>query len=468
MVKRNFTDKEKIVFYGIIKNPGINDNALAKIIDINPSTIATIRNKLKRQNYFQIIRIPYLQNCGFELLNVSYDRIYSPNLSQSPNVILGNIYKRIPNIFFLLSAPDSWIALSFFKNYLSLKRVNEVSRYNKYQFELQEDTEKQIIFPFGLTNIYNFFDYSRIIGKFFELDLDLKEQTADMSQNIINQLTGVPLESSNPDVLELAIETPANDFEKRLYHDLTYNGHTDFKLTKAEREVFLALIRYPELSDFAISKIISISATSINNIRKKFEAQSIIKQRIIPNLSQMGFELITLTHLKFRSYGNIPARKELISEIMRKIPGFLFISSNTDEIILAAYKNFSEYQHINDEIVRIYRDKNLLAIEPRTLLFPLTEAIMIKEHSYVPIVNQFLGKGKSIMDTILEIIGNKLGETGKHILIKHLENIEISTEDLGASDIPELVKITKEIFTPIFGTKSTNEITNKIKKLEKK
>ena len=61
MVKRNFTDKEKIVFYGIIKYPNINDNALSKIIDVNQSTIATIRNKLKKKNYFQFIRIPFLQ-----------------------------------------------------------------------------------------------------------------------------------------------------------------------------------------------------------------------------------------------------------------------------------------------------------------------------------------------------------------------------------------------------------------------
>ena len=182
----------------------------------------------------------------------------------------------------------------------------------------------------------------------------------------------------------------------------------------------------------------------------------------------MGFELITLTHLKFKSYGSISARTELINEILWKIPSFLYLSSNTDEIILAAYKNFSEYQHINDDIVRIYRDKNFLASEPRTFLFPLSESIMIKEHTYVPLVNQFLGRGKSIMDSIMEIIGNKLGETGKHILIKHFETSEILAEDLSTKDIPSLIPIIQEVISPIFGIKSAKEITNKIIKLEKK
>ena len=472
MVKRNFTEKEKIVFYGIVKYPGINDNALTDIIDINPSTIATIRNKLKKQNYFQTIRIPYLQNCGFELFNVSYDRIYSPNLSQSPSVILGNIYKRIPNIFFLLNAPDSWISLGFFQNYLNLKKINEITRINKHQFELQEDSEKQIIFPFGLTQIYNFFDYSQIISKFFELEKNSIDNSSEMPQNLIKQLTTRTTQTPNTIKVNSSInfsnENLSQNLENELSNGLMFNGQINFKLTKAEREVFSALVRYPELSDFAINKIISISATSINNIRKKFESQSIIKQRIIPNLSLMGFELITLTHLKFKSYGSISARTELINEILWKIPSFLYLSSNTDEIILAAYKNFSEYQHINDDIVRIYRDKNFLASEPRTFLFPLSESIMIKEHTYVPLVNQFLGRGKSIMDSIMEIIGNKLGETGKHILIKHFETSEILAEDLSTKDIPSLIPIIQEVISPIFGIKSAKEITNKIIKLEKK
>jgi hypothetical protein len=240
------------------------------------------------------------------------------------------------------------------------------------------------------------------------------------------------------------------------------------KLTKAEREVFLALLQYPDLSDFAINKMISISATSINNIRKKFESQDVIKQCIVPNLKLLGFELITLTHMKFKSFGGLQVREELIHTLYPKIPSILYIASNTDEIILAAHRNFSEYQHINEEITKIYRDRNILATEPRTLLFPLTESIPIKEHSYVPIVNQLLGRGKSIINSILEIIGERLGETGKQILIKHLESIDLMPDELTIKDIPKLIEIIQEIITPIFGTKSTEEISEKIRQLEKK
>jgi hypothetical protein len=468
MVKHNFTEKEKIVFYGIIKYPGINDNTLSSIIDINPSTIATIRNKLKKQNYFQTIRIPFLQNCGFELLTISYDRLYSPTLSESPSYILGSIYKRIPNIFYLISAPDSWISMGFFQNYFNLKRINEITRFNKFQYELQEDTEKQIIFPFGLTRLYNFFDYSKILHNFFELTLESSYIDSDLPKKVINNIPVTNNKSLLSIDTDLSPDKFSGDLETSQYQDLSMGDRTSFKLTKAEREVFQALVQYPELSDFAINKIISISATSINNIRKKFEAQSIIKQHVIPNLSLMGFELITLTHLKFRAMGNIDARKELIKEIRLKIPSFLYVSSNTDEIILAAYKNFSEYQHINEVILKLYRDKDFLSSEPRTLLFPLGESIMIKTHAYLPLVNQFLGRGKSVMRAILEIIGKKLGETGKQILIKNLEISEISPDNLTVEDIPELVKIIQEVISPIFGAKSATEITNKIKKLGKK
>ncbi|WP_455392633.1 hypothetical protein [[Eubacterium] cellulosolvens] len=466
MVKRNFTDKEKIVFYGIIKYPGINDNALSKIIDVNPSTIATIRNKLKKQNYFHMVRIPFLQNCGYELLAISYDRLYSPTLSESPSHVLGNIYKRIPNIFYLLTAPDSWVSIGFFQNYLNLKKFNEQTRFNKFQFELQEDTEKQIIFPFGLSKIFNFFDYSRILHDFFELDFDATYFDNEIHAKTIKNLNISPSQFLNTKKPEILGIDASSGLESSEYHQLSFDGGASFKLTKAEREVFLALIQYPELSDFAINKIISISATSINNIRKKFEAQSIIRQQVIPNLSLMGFELITLTHLKFRALGNIPTRRDIIDEVSGKVPSFFYISSNTDEIIIAAYKNFSEYQHVNDEILRLYRDKDFLTSEPRTLLFPLSESALIKSHSYVPLVNQFLGRGKTIIKAILDIIGKKLGETGKQILIRHLENSEISPEEMTVKDIPKLIQIIQEVITPIFGRKSANEISNKIKKLK--
>jgi DNA-binding Lrp family transcriptional regulator len=467
MAKRSFTEKEKIVFYGMIKYPTLNDNALSDIIDINPSTIATIRNKFKKNDYFRLFRIPSLQHCGFEILTVSYDRLYFPSLSESPNTILNSIYKRIPNIFFLLSAPDSWLSLGYYQNYLNLKRIGEIVRFNKYQFNFQEDTETQIIFPFGLTRIYNYFDYSQIIKTFFEIDIDTKSQFEP--ENIM-QLRG---QESAIDT-ELDDTTKADNLDQSTLH-LDYLQYPDeplniplpIKLTKAEREVFLALMQYPELSDFAINKMISISATSVNNIRKKFESKAIIKQCVVPNLKLLGFELITLSHMKFKSFGNLSVREKLIQNIYNKIPSILFISGNTDEVILAAHRNFSEYQHIYEELTKLYRDKNILATEPRTLLFPLTESVLIKEHSYVPIVNQLLGRGKSIINSILEIIGEKLGETGKQILIKHLESIDILPDELTVRDIPKLIEIIEEIITPIFGIKSTEEISARIKQLEK-
>jgi hypothetical protein len=467
MPKRGFTEKEKIVFYGMIKYPNLNDNTLSKKIDINPSTIATIRNKFKKNNYFYSARIPFLQYCGFELFSISYDRLYFPSLSESPQSILNSIYKRIPNIFFLLNAPDSWLSMGYYQNYLNFKRINEIVRFNKFQFNFQEDTETQIIFPFGLTKIYNYFDYSQIIKNFFELDIDEPDITMDIQQRQFDHISPqLDLTTSSISRVKPEVESQVY-FDNLQYPDEPLTIPQTIKLTKAESEVFLALMQYPELSDFAINKMISISATSVNNIRKKFESKSIIKQCIVPNLSLLGFELITLSHLKFKSFGNLLVRQKLINNIFSKIPSILYISSNTDEIILAAYKNFSDYQHINEELSKIYRDKNILATESRTLLFPLTESKMIKEHSYVPLINQFLGRGKSIINSILEIIGNKLGDTGKQILIKHLDSIDIMADELTAKDIPKLIEIIQDIITPIFGVKSAKEITDQVKELEK-
>ncbi len=449
MQKRNFTEKEKIVFYGMIKFPGLNDNTLSNIIDINPSTIATIRNKLKKNNFFKTIRIPALQYCGFELFTISYDRLYFPSISESPKSVLSNIYKRIPNIFFFISTPDSWLSMGFYQNFLNLQRINDNVRFTRNKYNLQEDTEKQVIFPFGLTKIYNFFDFSKIIQNYFGIDkeLDYSKQPGNYRENLM-----------------VKNEPYLNPLQ---YYDIPLATSPIIKLTKVERKVLLALIQYPDLSDFAINKKISISATSVNNIRKKLESNQIIKKQIIPNLNLMGFEFISLSHLKFKSSGYLHIRERLIDELMSNIPNILYLSTNTDEIIVTAYKDYNEFQKINDEIINTYRDENILAADPRILSFPLDNSMMIKEHSYVPIVNQFLGKDISVLDSVLQIVGEKLGDTGKQILIKHLESIDIISEKPIIEDIPRLIDSIHEIISPIFGSKSAADVVNKIEQLEK-
>ena len=473
MRKRDFTGKEKIVFYGMIRFPGLNDNALSKIIDINPSTIATIRNKLKKNNFFQTIRIPLLQYCGFELFTVSFDTLYLTGMGESPRTLLGNIYKRIPNVFYLLTGPDSWISLGFYQNYLNLKRINENARYNKFKLNLQEDSEKQIIFPFGLTKFYNYFDYSEIVRNHFEIDNNYFKPPADSNkgqdqeQHQDKYLQNVNQQADSLQNRRYLDNLPAY-FRNLQYLDQPLDTIPKIKLTRAEREVLLALVQYPELSDFAINKKISISATSINNIRKKFETRNLIKQCIVPNLYLLGFELFAFMHLKFRSNGNLKAREKLTQNLMSKVPNILYIANNTDEIIFGAYKNFSHYQHINDEITRIYRDKNMLAADIRSLIFPLNDSINHKEHAYVPIINQFLGKEETVISTILEIVGDKLGETGKQILLNQLESLELMPEELTKGDIPKLKSIIQQTFMPVFGKKSVADITKKIEKLVKK
>jgi hypothetical protein len=83
----------------------------------------------------------------------------------------------------------------------------------------------------------------------------------------------------------------------------------------------------------------------------------------------------------------------------------------------------------------------------------------------VPLVNQLLGRGKSVIDSILEIVGQKLGDTGKHILVQHLEGLDITSDELTVKEIPKLAQIVQNIITPIFGKKSAKEIGETIKKI---
>ena len=123
---------------------------------------------------------------------------------------------------------------------------------------------------------------------------------------------------------------------------------------------------------------------------------------------------------------------------------------------------------------RVQDGKNIAVIAMATASKPPKAALkpcFVTNHSPFIIITINLlcfECGKTVIRAILDIISKKLGETGKQILIKHLEDTELSPEEMTVKDIPKLIPIIQEVLTPIFGVKSANEITNKIKKLGKK
>jgi DNA-binding MarR family transcriptional regulator len=437
MAKQGLTEKEQLVLYGIVKFPDFSDRELARKIDVNASTIATIRNKLKNSNYYNIIRIPNLKSLNYESMVISYDRISYLAPTTSPFKIIKNISNKVMNYFYMVSITDAWLGVAFTKNMVETQLIQEAIAEIKYKSNLSIRTTYNEIFPLNISTINNFFDYSYLLEQEFGIQ----------------------------------IETPRNEFGLKLESDKKNqknnlkikNGFKNF--TSIEKQVFLLLIQNPDLSDHAIAKNTSFSSSTVNAINKRLTKKGLIRKFIIPNLGKIGFELMASTHLKFIPTSTESSRKKIADNIRKKYPNIFMISNKTNEIIFTIHKNFSEYQKVNEEIVNMYRENDHLMEDPNTIIFPLKEMNFIRYHYYQPILKTILGIRTELGNKILEIMKEHFGPGGENILNNQLKRLDLTMDSLSQKELPKISDELYVVTLPIIGKKRAQNLQKEISKL---
>jgi hypothetical protein len=77
MEKNELTKKEKLMLYGIARYPKLTDKQLSEKLELKHSTVTSIRNRLRENEYFRTLTIPRLQNMGCKMLVAIYTN-FSP------------------------------------------------------------------------------------------------------------------------------------------------------------------------------------------------------------------------------------------------------------------------------------------------------------------------------------------------------------------------------------------------------
>ncbi len=450
MAKRSLTHKEELVLYGIVKFPNLNDRELTEKIDVNASTIATIRNKLKSSNYYSIIRAPILQNLDYSSIVVSYDRISFLAPTTSPFRIIENISNKITNYFYMVSINDAWLGVAFVKDIVETQHIQETIANIKYSSNLSIKTTFNEIFPLKLSRINNFFDYSYILEQLFSIE-------NETPRNEFGVELGYEPEPDAAAVLDGMTET-----EPRTNNTKPINS----QFTQIEKQIFLLLNQNPDLSDHAIAKSTSFSSSTVNTVNKRLTKKGLLKRSVIPNLGKIGFELMASTHLKFVPTSTISDRRKYMKYIRTNFPNIFMISNNTNEIIFTIHKNFSDYQKINEELLNMYRENDLLLEDPNTIIFPLKEMNFQRYHYYQPLLKQILGIRAELGNRILEIMQEHFGPGGDKILNNQLKGLGLTIESLSSKDLPKIADELYTVTTPIFGANRANILQEHIKKLE--
>jgi len=303
---------------------------------------------MQRMKMFRDVNVPLLQNLGCELAAFTYTNfnIVFP-LEERINITRETI-EVYNEIIYSMGEVSKGFSIAMSRDFTTISEINDIrtETFSKMNL-LAEDHPVSVIFPFRISTVYRFLNYEHLLREL--LGIDTKE---------------LP----EPRKIDFSVGTPR-------------------ELSKNEKIVYYALVRYPGMRDKSLGDLLPLSRHTVSNVRKRFESESLIKHVRIPNIQTMGYNLLVFWHIK------INPRKPMPPEAFGRLltPNCITaISRKYEAVILSTYMDFESYRTDEANITRNLRSENYIVEPPVINVFDLTKTQIIKKIDFAPFVRKLL------------------------------------------------------------------------------
>ena len=126
-----------------------------------------------------------------------------------------------------------------------------------------------------------------------------------------------------------------------------------------ELKLVIELLKNSKRSDRELARAVGVSQPTLSRTREKLEKQNIIKEyTIIPDYSQLGFTLMSMTFTKMKEGLSKETFDDLTKRarnVMSKHPSALILGNtgmgcNADYVAIAFHRDYSEYSEFMKDI----------------------------------------------------------------------------------------------------------------------
>ena len=122
-------------------------------------------------------------------------------------------------------------------------------------------------------------------------------------------------------------------------------------MKKRMLKLLFELMKNAKRSDREIAKIIGVSQPTITRMRQRLEKTAIVEYTVIPDWTELGFEIMALTFVKAKG---LPELTEKAKKRAMKNPNVVFAAGGEgmgmDYAIMSFHKNFSGYSNFIDNL----------------------------------------------------------------------------------------------------------------------
>ncbi|HDD57582.1 MAG TPA: winged helix-turn-helix transcriptional regulator [Thermoplasmatales archaeon] len=348
MRRIKLTEREKLTLYGITRFPSYTNRELSEQINLSTSTIASIRRRLYKNGYFKPLNVPMVQNLGCELLAIIYTNFNPISPLEERINVTGKTIEVFEEIFLSIGERDRGFSLSFSRDYTTIGKINDIRTEIFGKRELLEDEyPNMVLFPFDISKIYRFFDFSSLLGAYFGINDERKSVKEEFERSKL------------------------------------------FNLSDSEKKVYAMLIKHPNSSDAWIGSKIGVSRHTVSKMKRKFRESNLLKRIIIPNVKKLGFEILAFYHISFDPKNPPDVERNENALLMNDYTVFM-ATRKFEAVMLSFYANYDEYSTDRTRIFRLLREKNWITDKPVVKSYSLRNMAIIKDFTFDPLVRKIL------------------------------------------------------------------------------
>ncbi len=343
---------EKMILWGLVKYPMLNDRQLSELVGVRMSTLNAIKNKMKRMGLITDRIVPNIEVMGYEILSITWAPLNKASMTKKEMDGMTNAFGRWPSIYTSQIFGDTLFFISLNKDYTSYRKVDHgiITALSDKEL-LDTDQVHSTLYPLTLSKVNKNFDYTTVLERMF--DINGKEM-------------GRPNKVPDPEVTR-----------EKVYH-----------LTKKEKVIMKGLLQYPDLPDNKIANMLDTTRQAVARHKKELIELNVIKKLRIIDYTKIGFDILCLVEAH---YNRLKGSNRSAPDIEHlNLPSFFSVYGNYETVSLSLFQDFQQFSEDRDNYSTAMNKFCRVRGEPMIRLFSPKDTITFKHLDYLPLVDDFL------------------------------------------------------------------------------
>jgi DNA-binding Lrp family transcriptional regulator len=314
------------------------------------STLAVIRQRLRKKGYYRLVAVPLMQNIGCEMLALIHTD-FNPMVPLDERIQkTSKVVEASPEIFFSLGELQKGFSLSFSKNYTELGKINDTRTtvFGGMQL-IEKEYPKEMLFPFEASTIYRFLNFAPLVASHFGI-----------------KLPGIA----------------SGDFPAE------FRAGSHVSLSETEKLVYNAAISKPESSFKELATALALSVKTVSHIKFRLQSRGLLKTIAVPDLKKLGLEILALHLIRFNPQ-NPPT--EIVRNTLTTDHDILVSLRKFEGLRISIYPNYDQCEIDRMQMFRYLRQHNYVVDVPFVRTFSLTSSAVIKDFNFAPAARKILG-----------------------------------------------------------------------------